>query len=86
MKPSIVEQVIHTLITLTMEMTSLSKSSYSDQYDEMAEMISNSQIKRIKQKIMVEQYMVEIVLRILYELWHRYFKRNFQPRTPQWVL
>lgn len=31
----------------------------------------------IKQKIMVEQYMVEIVLRILYELWHRYFKRNY---------
>ena len=54
MKPAIVEQVVHTIITLTMEMTSLSKSSFSDQYDELAEMINNSQTKKIKQKIMVE--------------------------------
>ncbi len=81
MKASSVEHAVQTLITLTMEMTSLSKSSYSDNYDELAGMVNNSQLKPVKQKIMVEQYMVEIVLRILYELWYKYFWKAYQPRT-----
>lgn len=85
LRPSTVEQAISTLISLTMELSSLSKSSYSDNYDELAGMVANAHVKRVKQKIMVEQYLVEVVLRILYELWQRHYKRVFEPKTPQWV-
>ena len=67
------EVLSQTLVALIIEVTALTRSNFTIDYKEIFAYTEYSKPKRTKQKIMIEQYVVELLHKVLLFFWRNYF-------------
>ena len=54
-------------------MTALTRESYSESFEEIFGLVKYTKPKKQKQKVMIEQYMIELLHKLLLLFWRNYF-------------
>ena len=65
------------MIALIIEVTALTRSSYTEDYDELFNQVEYTQPKKHKQKVMIEQYTIELLHKLLLYFWRNYFRHVY---------
>jgi hypothetical protein len=74
----LIKQISRALLSLIIEISALTKESFSEDYEEIEKLLKNAKPKKLKQKIIHEQFLVEISFKIIIELWKAYFKSYYE--------
>ena len=61
------------IIALIIEVTALTRESYSESFEEIFALVKYTKPKKQKQKVMIEQYMIELLHKLLLLFWRNYF-------------
>ena len=62
------------IIALIIEVTALTNESYSESFEEIFGLVKYTKPKKQKQKVMIEQYMIELLHKLLLFFWRNYFR------------
>ena len=62
-------------------MTALTRESYSESFEEIFGLVKYTKPKKQKQKVMIEQYMIELLHKLLLLFWRNYFSFFYARNT-----
>ena len=68
-----VRVLTQSVIALIIEVTALTRESYSESFEEIFALVKYTKPKKQKQKVMIEQYMIELLHKLLLFFWRNYF-------------
>ena len=69
-----VRVLTQSVIALIIEVTALTRESYSESFEDIYALVKNMMPKKQKQKVMIEQYMIELLHKLLLFFWRNYFR------------
>ena len=76
-----VRMITQSIIALIIDVTALTRSSYTESFEELFLQVQYTKPKKKKQKVMIEQYIIELLHKLLLFFWRSYF-RYVYARTP----